>query len=116
MDRTCGSAVKGLAVLGEYAKIVACLKFLSLRNGDGVSLIAAVKYGILLKLYALPVLEDNQTAGASACLIVLGLGRDCDCLIYACVCRSADCDNGVIGNIVKCFENVEYVLDNFNFS
>ena len=64
MDRACGSAVKGLAVLGEYAKIVACLKFLSLRNGDGVSLIAAVKYGILLELYVCQFLRTIREPAA----------------------------------------------------
>ena len=69
---------------------------------DGDFVLGAGEHIALLKLYTLPVLENNQAAGALSGLIVLGLGRDCDCLIYACVCRSADSDNGVIGNIVKC--------------
>lgn len=71
MDRACGSIVESLAILGEDAEIVAGLECLSLRNGDGVSLLAAVEDGVLLKLYALPVLKNDERAGAFACFVVL---------------------------------------------
>lgn len=113
MDRTCGSAVKGLAVLGEYAKIVACLKFLSLRNGDGVSLIAAVKYGILLELYVLPVLENNKGAGCISRIVVIVYGNH-KCKISTCVIGSTDCNFKVICYLSDGVKRIDKVLEVIN--